>query len=43
MEKKIIKKLSKIGEWLKSGDEPIIDLSGLTEKERESVLKAVMK
>lgn len=43
MEKKIMKKLSKIGEWLKSGGEPMIDVSDLTEKERKSVLRAVMK
>ncbi|QUB47754.1 hypothetical protein J5A66_02810 [Prevotella sp. oral taxon 475] len=44
METEVLKKkISKAGEWMRMKGSPIIDLSLLTEQERRSLMKAVLK
>lgn len=43
MEEKKRKKLSKIGEWLRSDRKPLMDLSGLSDKEQEQMMKLILK
>ncbi|MCD8284622.1 MAG: hypothetical protein LUC86_06210 [Prevotellaceae bacterium] len=42
-EEKKEKKLSKYGEWLRSDEPPLLDLSDLTEKELKAFMRQVMK
>ena len=37
------KRYNKLGEWLHSDAEPMIDLSGLSDSERASLLRMVMR
>lgn len=41
--KEVKKKLSKIGEWMKSSHEPVVDFSVMTEKEINSMYKAILR
>lgn len=44
METKVIKKkLSKIGEWMRSNHEPLVDFSVMSEKEIESMYRAILR
>ena len=37
------KKYNKLGEWLHSDAEPMIDLSGMSDNDKASLLKMVMR
>ncbi len=37
------RKYNKVGEWLHSDAEPIIDLSGMSDTDKASLLKLIMK
>ncbi len=41
--KEVKKKLSKIGEWMKSNHEPVVDFSVMTEKEINSMYRAILR
>ncbi len=41
--KEVKKKLSKIGEWMKSSHEPVVDFSVMTEEEINSMYKAILR
>lgn len=41
--KEVKKKLSKIGEWMQSSHEPVVDFSVMTEKEIKSMYRAILK
>ena len=44
METKNLKgKLSKIGEWVRSNHEPVVDFSAMTEKEIRSMYRAILR
>lgn len=43
METKEVKKLSKIGEWMRSDHEPVVDFSVMTEKEIKSMYRAILR
>lgn len=36
-------RLSKIGEWLRSDSKPLMDLSGLGEREKAAMMKLILK
>jgi hypothetical protein len=37
------KKLSKIGEWMRSQHEPVVDFSVMSEKQIKSMYRAILK
>ncbi len=37
------KKLSKVGEWMRSSHEPVVDFSVMTEKEISSMYRAILR
>lgn len=37
------RKLSKIGEWLKSSSKPMMDLSGLSDREQRQMMRLILK
>ena len=36
-------KLSKVGQWLRSDNPPLFDLSGLSKKEKEKMMRLILK
>ena len=41
--KEVKKRLSKIGEWMRSNHEPVVDFSVMTEKEIKSMYRAILR
>lgn len=41
--KEVKKRLSKIGEWMRSNHEPVVDFSVMTESEIKSMYRAILR